>query len=88
MSKLLFKSAFPLDSLILSGDGNWGFGDDSKTKLTFGDYVSDEDAASWWSAAQGATGYGCVHEWVDVGFQFSKIVCKKCNVEKTDKSEA
>jgi hypothetical protein len=22
------------------------------------------------------------HEWVDVGFSFTKLVCKKCNVDK------
>lgn len=24
---------------------------------------------------------GCDHEFVDVGFQFTKLVCKKCNKE-------
>jgi hypothetical protein len=25
----------------------------------------------------------CFHEWVDVGFRFTKHVCKKCDAEKT-----
>ncbi len=25
---------------------------------------------------------GCNHEWVDVGFSYSKMVCKKCDKEK------
>lgn len=28
----------------------------------------------------------CVHEWIDVGFNFSKMVCRKCDVEKKDTS--
>lgn len=26
--------------------------------------------------------YTCDHNWVDVGFHFTKIVCSKCNKEK------
>lgn len=26
----------------------------------------------------------CTHEWVDVGFQFSRLVCKKCNLGGSD----
>lgn len=25
---------------------------------------------------------GCDHEWVDVGFHFTKMVCKKCDKDK------
>lgn len=26
--------------------------------------------------------YHCQHEWIDVGFNFSKMVCKHCNVDQ------
>lgn len=32
----------------------------------------------WW----GDTTAACEHQWVDVGFQHSKFVCKKCNENK------
>lgn len=30
---------------------------------------------------------GCQHEWVDIGFNFSKIICKKCDIAKPKESD-
>lgn len=27
-------------------------------------------------------GLGCIHNWIDVGFNFTKEVCSKCNEER------
>ena len=76
------SAPFPLDRLILNSDGSWGPAD-YKLQLpkgfSIGDVISDSDAEAWWESANQT---GCKHEWVDVGFQFSKLVCRKCNIEK------
>lgn len=36
---------------------------------------------NWAKASTPATEASCDHEWIDVGFRFSKYVCKKCNIE-------
>jgi len=34
--------------------------------------------------SKGSSNYYCNHEWIDVGFHFTKLVCKKCDKEKGD----
>ena len=33
-------------------------------------------------AAFGDTAKECLHSWIEVGFMFSKVVCKNCDMEK------
>lgn len=39
------------------------------------DYLLDSSSLISSSERGGA----CMHEWVDVGFHFTKLICKKCN---------
>lgn len=60
---------FPLDRLKLNADGTW----ENTNKQTT---ITEPDIYAW----EGVS--ACQHTWVDVGFQFTKIVCTKCNAEK------
>lgn len=59
--------------------GSWG----PKTgyRLFVGDKEITHQATPSWSYES------CRHEYVEVGFVLSKIVCKKCNKEKVDENE-
>ncbi len=72
---------FPLDRLKLDGSGVWssiegGGADDKKSPYD----------NPWWPYELPKTSNeqtpACVHNWVEIGFNFTKIVCSKCNMEK------
>lgn len=60
----------PLDNMKLDGTGVWN-------PWTYGYDTGVADDTP-------ATEPKCEHKWVDVGFQHSKIVCAKCDAEKSE----
>lgn len=56
---------------------NWNYGADDK------DYYSGyEDIFGTSSGSKETLSSYCDHEWVDVGFNHPKFVCKKCDKDK------
>ncbi len=68
-------AAFPLDRLKLDDAGNW-----ANTKPPY-----DPNAWIPWpdmTTDKPAPATNCDHKWVDIGFQFERLVCSKCDAVK------